>query len=133
MLKHVDVKTLGAAACMSRQWHHTAYDERLCELISTRNWANIICGSNQLCLVVFALSGFRCLYSHYLLSLSKPTISVEEQQLPSMLQELEYCRLAFQLLDEMPLRVLVSFLRVSAVFSHHRVSHNVRSVPNRDM
>ncbi|CAI9267104.1 unnamed protein product [Lactuca saligna] len=76
VLKHVDAKTLGAAACVSRQWHRTAQDERLWELICTRHWANIGCGSNQLRLVVLALGGFRCLHSNYLLPLSKPSISV---------------------------------------------------------
>ncbi|KAI3737174.1 hypothetical protein L2E82_27169 [Cichorium intybus] len=76
VLKHVDAKTLGAAACVSRQWHRTAQDERLWELICTSHWANIGCGSNQLRLVVLALGGFRCLHSHYLLPLSKPSVSV---------------------------------------------------------
>lgn len=76
VFKHVDARTLGAAACVSRQWHRTAQDERLWELICTRHWANIGCGSEQLRIVVLALGGFRCLYSHYLLPLSKPSISI---------------------------------------------------------
>ncbi|KAL4564206.1 hypothetical protein LXL04_028262 [Taraxacum kok-saghyz] len=76
VLKHVDARTLGAAACVSRQRHRTAQDERLWELICTRHWANIGCGSNQLRFVVLALGGFRCLHSKYLLPLSKPPISI---------------------------------------------------------
>ncbi|KVH98291.1 F-box protein GID2-like [Cynara cardunculus var. scolymus] len=76
VLKHVDAKTLGAAACVSRQWNRTVQDERLWELICTSHWESIGCGSNTLRLVVLALGGFRCLHSHYLLPLSKPSVSV---------------------------------------------------------
>ncbi|KAL4583481.1 hypothetical protein LXL04_008054 [Taraxacum kok-saghyz] len=75
VLKHVDARTLGAAGCVNRQWHHTAQDERLWELICTRHWANIGCGNNQLRSVVLALGGFRRLHSHYLWPLSKPSTS----------------------------------------------------------
>ncbi|KAK9073405.1 hypothetical protein SSX86_007729 [Deinandra increscens subsp. villosa] len=75
VLKHVDARTLGAAACVSRRWNRTAQDERLWELICTKHWANIGCGSDQLRIVVLALGGFRCLHSHYLLPLSKPSVS----------------------------------------------------------
>lgn len=76
VLKHVDAKTLGAAACVSRQWNRTVQDERLWELICTRHWESIGCGSNTLRLVVLALGGFRCLHSHYLMPLSKPSVSI---------------------------------------------------------
>ncbi|KAJ0785664.1 putative F-box domain-containing protein [Helianthus annuus] len=76
VLKHVDARTLGAAACVNTRWHQTAQDERLWELICTRHWANIGCGSDQLRIVVLALGGFRCLHSHYLLPLSKPSALV---------------------------------------------------------
>nr|XP_043636901.1 F-box protein GID2-like [Erigeron canadensis] len=75
VLKHVDAKTLGTAACVSRQWHQTAQDERLWEMICTQHSLNLGCGINQLRLVVLALGGFRCLHSKYLLPLSKPLIS----------------------------------------------------------
>ncbi|KAJ9559887.1 hypothetical protein OSB04_005047 [Centaurea solstitialis] len=76
VLKHVDAKTLGSAACVSRRWNRTVEDERLWELICTRHWESIGCGRNTLRLVVLALGGFRCLHSHYLLPLSKPSVSV---------------------------------------------------------
>ncbi|KAI3807160.1 hypothetical protein L1987_23084 [Smallanthus sonchifolius] len=76
VLKHVDARTLGAAACVNRRWNQTAQDERLWELICTRHWPEIGCGSDQLRIVVLALGGFRCLHSHYLLPLSKPSVSV---------------------------------------------------------
>lgn len=75
VLKHVDARTLGAVGCVNRQWHRTAQDERLWELICTRHWANIGCGNNQLRSVVLALGGFRRLHSHYLWPLSKPSTS----------------------------------------------------------
>ncbi|KAI3773741.1 hypothetical protein L1987_48272 [Smallanthus sonchifolius] len=76
VLKHIDTKTLGAAACVSKHWHRTAQDERLWEQICTKHWANIGCGSDQLRIVVLALGGFRCLHSRYLLRLSKPSVSI---------------------------------------------------------
>ncbi|KAL7603262.1 F-box protein GID2 [Lactuca sativa] len=75
VLKHVDARTLGAAGCVNKQWHRTAQDERLWELICTKHWANIGCGNNQLRSVVLALGGFRRLHSHYLWPLSKPSTS----------------------------------------------------------
>ncbi|OAY50987.1 F-box protein GID2 [Manihot esculenta] len=75
VFKHVDARTLGRAACVSKQWHRTAQDERLWELICTRHSANIGCGIQQLRSVVLALGGFRRLHSQYLLPLSKPQSS----------------------------------------------------------
>ncbi|KAK4752763.1 hypothetical protein SAY87_021561 [Trapa incisa] len=75
VLKHVDARTLAAAACVSKLWHQTAQDERLWEMICTRHWANIGCGNQQLRSVVLALGGFRRLHSLYLLPLSKPQSS----------------------------------------------------------
>lgn len=75
VLKHVDARTLGTAACVSKQWHKTAQDERIWELICTRHWANIGCGNHQLRSVVLALGGFRRLHSLYLWPLSKPSSS----------------------------------------------------------
>ncbi|KAD0747962.1 hypothetical protein E3N88_43765 [Mikania micrantha] len=75
ILKHVDARTLGAAGCVNKQWHRTAQDERLWELICTKHSANIGCGNNQLRSVVLALGGFRRLHSHYLWPLSKPSVS----------------------------------------------------------
>lgn len=72
VLKHVDARTLALASCVSKLWHRTAQDERLWELICTRQWANIGCGNQQLRSVVLALGGFRRLHSVYLLPLSKP-------------------------------------------------------------
>ncbi|CAN0922365.1 F-box protein GID2 [Linum grandiflorum] len=72
VLKHADAATLGRAACVSKQWHRTAEDERLWELICTKHWANIGCGNQQLRSVVLALGGFRSLHSQYLWPLSKP-------------------------------------------------------------
>ncbi|KAK6939665.1 F-box domain [Dillenia turbinata] len=75
VLKHVDARTLATAACVSKQWHKTAEDERLWELICTKHSANIGCATTQLRSVVLALGGFRRLYSLYLLPLSKPSSS----------------------------------------------------------
>ncbi|PON48883.1 F-box domain containing protein [Parasponia andersonii] len=75
VFKHVDAKTLGMAGCVSKQWHDTAQDERLWELICTRQWANIGCGNQQLRSVVLALGGFRRLHSLYIWPLSKPQSS----------------------------------------------------------
>ncbi|CAL1396027.1 unnamed protein product [Linum trigynum] len=72
VLKHADAATLGRAACVSKQWHRTAQDERLWELICTKHWANIGCGNTQLRSVVLALGGFRRLHSQYLWPLSQP-------------------------------------------------------------
>ncbi|KAK1427461.1 hypothetical protein QVD17_16147 [Tagetes erecta] len=77
VLKHVDARTLGAAACVNKRWNKTSKDERLWEMICTKHWANLGCGSDQLRIVVLALGGFRCLHSHYLLPLSKkPSVSI---------------------------------------------------------
>ncbi|KAK8552001.1 hypothetical protein V6N13_120436 [Hibiscus sabdariffa] len=75
VLKHVDARTLAMASCVSKQWHKTAKDERLWELICTRHWANIGCGTQQLRSVVLPLGGFRRLHSLYLWPLSKPNIA----------------------------------------------------------
>lgn len=75
VLKHVDAPTLGSAACVSKQWHKTAQDERLWELICTKQWANIGCGKQQLRSVVLALGGFRRLHALYLWPLAKPSSS----------------------------------------------------------
>ncbi|KAL4566197.1 hypothetical protein LXL04_030308 [Taraxacum kok-saghyz] len=75
VLKHVDARTLGAAGCVSKQWHRTSQDERLWELICTKHWTNMGCGNNQLRSVVLALGGFRRLHAHYLWPLSKPPTS----------------------------------------------------------
>lgn len=75
VFKHVDARTLGLASCVSKQWHKTAQDERLWELICTRHWANIGCGNQQLRSVVLALGGFRRLHSLYIWPLTKPQSS----------------------------------------------------------
>lgn len=75
VLKHVDAKTLAMSGCVNKQWHKTAEDERLWELICTKQWANTGCGEQQLRSVVLALGGFRRLHSLYLLPLSKPQTS----------------------------------------------------------
>ncbi|XP_027355706.1 F-box protein GID2-like [Abrus precatorius] len=75
VLKHVDARTLAMAGCVNKQWHKTAQDERLWELICTKQWANTGCGEQQLRSVVLALGGFRRLHSLYLLPLSKPQTS----------------------------------------------------------
>ncbi|KAF5808964.1 putative F-box domain-containing protein [Helianthus annuus] len=82
VLKHVDARTLGAVACVSKHWHRTAQDERLWELICTRQWANIRCASasDQLRSVVLAFGSFQCLHSHYLLPLSKLKEFIEVKQ-----------------------------------------------------
>lgn len=72
VLKHVDARTLAMSACVSKMWHKTVQDERLWELICTRHWANIGCGTQQLRSVVLPLGGFRRLHSLYLWPLSKP-------------------------------------------------------------
>ncbi|KAK0577451.1 hypothetical protein LWI29_033101 [Acer saccharum] len=63
VLKHVDDKTLATVGCVSKQWHKTAQDERLWELICTRHWPNFGCDYKQLRSVVLALGGFRRLHS----------------------------------------------------------------------
>ncbi|KEH35760.1 putative F-box domain-containing protein [Medicago truncatula] len=75
VLKHVDARTLAMSSCVNKQWHKTAQDERLWELICTKQWANTGCGEQQLRSVVLALGGFRRLHSLYLLPLSKPQTS----------------------------------------------------------
>ncbi|XP_028806874.1 F-box protein GID2 [Neltuma alba] len=75
VLKHVDARTLAMAACVSKQWHKTAQDERLWELICTKQWANTGCGEQQLRSVVLALGGFRRLHALFLWRLSKPQSS----------------------------------------------------------
>ena len=75
VLKHVDARTLGSAACVSKLWHRTVQDERLWELICTKHWANIGCPNQQLRSVVLALGGFRRLHSLYLWPLLKPQSS----------------------------------------------------------
>ncbi|KAG7037780.1 F-box protein GID2, partial [Cucurbita argyrosperma subsp. argyrosperma] len=72
VFKHVDATTLAMAACVSKQWHKTAEDERLWELICTRHWANTGCGNQQLRSVVLALGGFRRLHSLFIWPLTKP-------------------------------------------------------------
>ncbi|XP_058081279.1 F-box protein GID2-like [Magnolia sinica] len=74
VLKHVDARSLATAACVSKQWHKTAQDERLWEMICTRHWANTGCGTQQLRSVVLALGGFRRLHSTYLRPLLKPQL-----------------------------------------------------------
>ncbi|KAF5736081.1 F-box protein GID2 [Tripterygium wilfordii] len=83
VLKHVDARTLGRAACVNSQWHRTALDERLWELICTRHSPNIGCGNQQLRSVVLALGGFRRLHSSYLWPLSKPQSSSIPVSAPS--------------------------------------------------
>ncbi|XP_057981675.1 F-box protein GID2-like [Malania oleifera] len=63
VLRHVDARTLATAACVSRGWRRTAHDEALWEVICTRRWANIGCGSQRLRRVVLALGGFRRLHA----------------------------------------------------------------------
>ncbi|BAT86428.1 hypothetical protein VIGAN_04407800 [Vigna angularis var. angularis] len=75
VLKHVDARTLAMAGCVNKQWHKTAQDERLWELICTKQWANTGCGEQQLRSVVLALGGFRRLHALYLFPLSKPQTS----------------------------------------------------------
>ncbi|MED6218577.1 hypothetical protein PIB30_027915 [Stylosanthes scabra] len=72
VLKHADARTLAMASCVNKQWHKTAQDERLWELICTKQWANTGCVEEQLRSVVLALGGFRRLHSLYLRPLSKP-------------------------------------------------------------
>ncbi|CDP01257.1 unnamed protein product [Coffea canephora] len=72
VLKHVDARTLAAAACVSQQWSRAAQDERLWELICTEHYAK---NPLQLRSVVLALGGFRRLYSLYLWPLLKPSSS----------------------------------------------------------
>lgn len=72
VLKHADARTLGAAACVSKQWNRASLDERLWEMICTRDYgANTGCSGEQLRSVVLALGGFRRLHSNYLSRLSK--------------------------------------------------------------
>ncbi|XP_047341466.1 F-box protein GID2-like [Impatiens glandulifera] len=76
ILKHADAKTLAAVSCVSKQWNKTSQDERLWEMICTKQSANIGCGIHQLRSVVLALGGFRRLHSLYLWPLSnKPSSS----------------------------------------------------------
>ncbi|KAL8130933.1 F-box protein GID2-like [Apium graveolens] len=78
VLKHADARTLGVAACVNTQWHKTSKDERLWELICTKQWANIGCGKQQLRSVVLALGGFRRLHALYLWPLAKPAVVAPE-------------------------------------------------------
>lgn len=80
VLKHVDGRTLAAAACVNRQWNKTAQDERLWELICTEHYAKI---PLQLPQVVLALGGFRRLYSLFLWPLLKPASSASSRPVSS--------------------------------------------------
>ncbi|MCD9645958.1 hypothetical protein HAX54_035397 [Datura stramonium] len=80
VLKHVDGRTLATAACVSKQWNQTALDERLWELICTKDNRN---QQQQLRAVVLALGGFRRLYSLYLWPLSKPSPSSSSSTPPA--------------------------------------------------
>jgi F-box protein GID2 len=71
VLKHADARTVALSACVSKQWHKTANDERLWEMICTKHSG----GTHQLRSVVLALGGFRRLHSLYLWPLSKPSSS----------------------------------------------------------
>lgn len=83
VFKHADAKTLAVASCVSKQWHRTAQDERLWELICTRHWSNSInYGSRQLRSVVLALGGFRRLHALFL-SKTAPTTSASPILPPS--------------------------------------------------
>ncbi|XVE94969.1 hypothetical protein REPUB_Repub02eG0055900 [Reevesia pubescens] len=83
VFKHVDAKTLVRASCVSKLWNKTAQDERLWELICTRHWANIGCGTQQLRSVVLPLGGFRRLHSLYHDSLNKPQPALSKPQAAS--------------------------------------------------
>lgn len=63
VLKHVDARSLAVASCVSKQWHDAARDERLWELICTKQWVDAGCGLEQLRSVVHALGGFRRLHA----------------------------------------------------------------------
>ncbi|KAL2924686.1 F-box protein GID2 [Bienertia sinuspersici] len=92
VFKHADAKTLALASCVSKQWHHTAQDERLWELICTRHWSNSInCGTQQLRSVVLALGGFRRLHALYLSKTAAtnpvfPTLSPSSSPSSSLIQ-----------------------------------------------
>ncbi|KAK4274650.1 hypothetical protein QN277_017844 [Acacia crassicarpa] len=97
VLKHVDAKTLAVAGCVSKQWYKTAQDERLWELICSKQWANTGCGQHQLRTVVLALGGFRRLHALYLGPLSKPqgcsTSSSSWAPVPKVIQSKPQSRL----------------------------------------
>lgn len=66
VLRRVDERTLGAAACVSPRWRRLAQDERIWESVCLRHWAALGCAPGQLRSVVLALGGFRKLYTSYL-------------------------------------------------------------------
>uniref|UniRef100_A0A7N0UCC2 F-box protein GID2 n=1 Tax=Kalanchoe fedtschenkoi TaxID=63787 RepID=A0A7N0UCC2_KALFE len=65
ILKRADARTLGAAACVSREWRRVARDERVWEAACARRWteASVGCGEERLRSVVLALGGFRRLHA----------------------------------------------------------------------
>lgn len=83
VMKHMDARTLGAAACVSRLWCKTAMDERLWEMICARQSAIIARGSRQLRSVVLALGGFRRLHALYLWPLQKLPSHAASASVPS--------------------------------------------------
>ncbi|KAG4953568.1 hypothetical protein AAZX31_14G083800 [Glycine max] len=72
VLRHVDARSLAMAGCVSKQWQKMARDERLWELICTKQWVNTGCAEQQLRSLILALGGFRRLHALYLWPLSKP-------------------------------------------------------------
>nr|DAD21233.1 TPA_asm: hypothetical protein HUJ06_022696 [Nelumbo nucifera] len=68
VLKHLDAGSLAIASSVNKQWHWTAHDERLWELVCTRHWMNIN----------YAINSFRGLHSHCLWPLLKlpPSLSL---------------------------------------------------------
>ncbi|KHN21400.1 F-box protein GID2 [Glycine soja] len=48
VLRHVDARSLAMAGCVSKQWQKMARDERLWELICTKQWVNTGCAEQQL-------------------------------------------------------------------------------------
>ncbi|XP_057427907.1 F-box protein GID2-like [Lotus japonicus] len=75
VMKHVDARSLAVAGCVSKQWNKAARDERLWEMICTKQWPNTGCGQEQLRSVILSLGGFRRLYPLCVWPLSKRHVS----------------------------------------------------------
>ncbi|XP_074556530.1 F-box protein GID2-like [Curcuma longa] len=69
VLKRADARTVGRAACVCRIWRRLAEDDRLWEVVCTRDWVKLPYSELQLRSVVLALGGFRRLHSLYILPL----------------------------------------------------------------
>lgn len=80
VLRHIDGRSLARAACVSRLWRRTAEDERLWEIMCTREWRY---GLPNLRSMVLAQGGFRRLHSRYIAPFTRGRSSSSSSQTSS--------------------------------------------------